>query len=117
MTALGLSEFADTPPYDLPPALRRLVAVGAVLAMNSDVLVLDEPTAGLDNPSIARLTTLAHDLVAYEAPLTQVLSLPRRSRRRQAAPGQGLLQIGEVFRQIAAQSLPSSAAQGGGRLP
>src|SRR6266545_3494612 len=64
MTALGLSQFADTHPYDLPPALRRLVAVGAVLAMNSDVLVLDEPTAGLDNPSIARLKTLAHALVA-----------------------------------------------------
>jgi energy-coupling factor transport system ATP-binding protein len=63
MAALGLSQFADTHPYDLPPALRRLVAVGAVLAMNSDVLVLDEPTAGLDNPSIARLKTLAHDLV------------------------------------------------------
>jgi energy-coupling factor transport system ATP-binding protein len=57
LTALGLSQFADTHPYDLPPALRRLVAVGAVLAMNSDVLVLDEPTAGLDNPSIARLKT------------------------------------------------------------
>ena len=64
LAALGLSQFADTHPYDLPPALRRLVAVGAVLAMNSDVLVLDEPTAGLDNPSIARLKTLAHELVA-----------------------------------------------------
>jgi energy-coupling factor transport system ATP-binding protein len=64
MTVLGLAQFADTHPYDLPPALRRLVAVGAVLAMNSDVLVLDEPTAGLDNPSIARLKTLAHELVA-----------------------------------------------------
>jgi energy-coupling factor transport system ATP-binding protein len=64
MTALGLTQFAETHPYDLPPALRRLVAVGAVLAMNSDVLVLDEPTAGLDNPSIARLKTLAYDLAA-----------------------------------------------------
>ncbi|MDQ2995571.1 MAG: energy-coupling factor transporter ATPase [Chloroflexota bacterium] len=64
LAALGLTEFADTHPYDLPPALRRLVAVGAVLAMNCDVLVLDEPTAGLDNPSIARLKTLADELVA-----------------------------------------------------
>jgi energy-coupling factor transporter ATP-binding protein EcfA2 len=64
MAALGLTDFADSHPYDLPPALRRLVAVGAVLAMNCDVLVLDEPTAGLDNPSIARLKTLAHELVA-----------------------------------------------------
>jgi energy-coupling factor transport system ATP-binding protein len=64
LVALGLTEFADTHPYDLPPALRRLVAVGAVLAMNCDVLVLDEPTAGLDNPSIARLKTLTDELVA-----------------------------------------------------
>jgi energy-coupling factor transport system ATP-binding protein len=64
MAALGLTQFADTHPYDLPPALRRLVAVGAVLAMNSDVLVLDEPTAGLDNPSIALLKALAEDLAA-----------------------------------------------------
>jgi energy-coupling factor transport system ATP-binding protein len=41
-----------------------MVAIGAVLALNSDVLILDEPTAGLDNPSIARLTKLAHDLAA-----------------------------------------------------
>ncbi|HEU5100215.1 MAG TPA: ABC transporter ATP-binding protein [Roseiflexaceae bacterium] len=64
MAALGLTQFADTHPYDLPPALRRLVAVGAVLAMNSDVLVLDEPTAGLDNLSIALLKDLAQDLAA-----------------------------------------------------
>ncbi|HEX9369611.1 MAG TPA: ATP-binding cassette domain-containing protein [Roseiflexaceae bacterium] len=59
---LGLAEVAGKHPYDLPPALRRLVAIGAVLAMDSQVLILDEPTAGLDNPSIARLTGLAHRL-------------------------------------------------------
>jgi energy-coupling factor transport system ATP-binding protein len=61
---LGLTSMADQHPYDLPPALRRMVAIGAVLALNSDVLILDEPTAGLDNPSIATLTKLAHDLAA-----------------------------------------------------
>jgi energy-coupling factor transport system ATP-binding protein len=61
---LDLAGMADQHPYDLPPALRRMVAIGAVLALNSDVLILDEPTAGLDNPSIARLTKLAHDLAA-----------------------------------------------------
>lgn len=64
MAALGLAEVADVHPYDLPPALRRLVAIGAVLALESDVLVLDEPTAGLDNPSIARLNDMARDLAA-----------------------------------------------------
>ena len=59
---LGLAEVADQHPYDLPPALRRLVAVAAVAAMGSSVLILDEPTAGLDNPSIARLASLAQTL-------------------------------------------------------
>jgi energy-coupling factor transporter ATP-binding protein EcfA2 len=61
---LGLAEVADVHPYDLPPALRRMVAIGAVLALDSDVLILDEPTAGLDNPSIERLTKLARERVA-----------------------------------------------------
>ena len=45
---LGLTEVADTHPYDLPPPLRKLVALAGVLAMEPAVLVLDEPTAGLD---------------------------------------------------------------------
>ena len=61
---LGLAAVADQHPYDLPPALRRMVAIAAVLALNNDVLILDEPTAGLDNPSIDILERLARDLVA-----------------------------------------------------
>jgi energy-coupling factor transporter ATP-binding protein EcfA2 len=64
METLGLTDVADVHPYDLPPALRRLVAIGAVLAMESEVLILDEPTAGLDHPSIARLADVASILVA-----------------------------------------------------
>lgn len=50
----------------------------------------------------ARDELLAHDLIAHERPLTQVLSLPVRGERRRVEPGQGLLQLGELFRQIAA---------------
>ncbi|HUY36502.1 MAG TPA: hypothetical protein VMV69_27445 [Pirellulales bacterium] len=65
----------------------------------------------------ARDELLAHDLLAYEAPLTQVLSLPPHSRRRQGAPGQGLLQLGDLFRQIAGPALESSGTEPGRRLP
>ena len=52
----------------------------------------------------ARNDLLARDLVAYEPPLTQVLSLPVRPARREAAPGQGLLRLGDLFREIASPS-------------
>jgi len=65
----------------------------------------------------AREELAEHDLIAYEAPLTQVLSLPTRPRPRQAAPGQGLMQLGDLFRQIAAQSLEPSDSPAARRSP
>lgn len=61
----------------------------------------------------AREELLAGDLVAYERPLTQVLSLPTRSRR-QAAPGQGLLRLGDLVREVAS---PLPVSDGPRRLP
>ena len=52
----------------------------------------------------AREELLEQDLVAHEPPLTQVLSVRPRQPRRRTSPGQGLLQLGEVFRQIAAET-------------
>jgi energy-coupling factor transport system ATP-binding protein len=64
IAALKLEDVVGEHPYDLPPARRRLVTIAAVLAMDSELLVLDEPTAGLDNASSALLADLAHDLAA-----------------------------------------------------
>lgn len=46
---VGLSEkYYDTSPFDLSGGQKRRVAIAGVLAMRPKVLVLDEPTAGLD---------------------------------------------------------------------
>ncbi len=50
----------------------------------------------------ARQELLDRDLIAIQLPLVQVLSLPAPVVSRRALPGQGLMLLGDVFRQIAA---------------
>lgn len=50
MEAVGLDyeTFKDKSPFDLSGGQKRRVAIAGVVAMNPEVLILDEPTAGLD---------------------------------------------------------------------
>ena len=48
----------------------------------------------------AREELLQRDLIAHQLPLVQVLSLPSAAVSRRAEPGQGLIQLGDLFRQV-----------------
>ncbi len=55
LAATGLAEAAEIHPHDLGESRRMLLALASLLAMESAVLVLDEPTVGLDPAGEARV--------------------------------------------------------------
>lgn len=55
-------ELLETSPFDLSGGQKRRVAVAGVLAMNPEVLILDEPTAGLDPAGREEILTLIRRL-------------------------------------------------------
>ena len=61
LDAVGLAA-RDDDPFLLDKGVRQRLAVAAVLAMRPDVLVLDEPTTGLDHPEQRRILALLRTL-------------------------------------------------------
>jgi cobalt/nickel transport system ATP-binding protein len=59
---VGMVEFADRPPHHLSFGQRRRVAVATVLAMEPEILVLDEPSSNLDPASRRELAEILVEL-------------------------------------------------------
>ena len=57
---LGLAPLLDRPPHQLSVGEKRKVAFATVLAIEPEVLLLDEPTAGLDPRTTTHLIELLH---------------------------------------------------------
>ena len=55
---MDYNEFAERSPFELSGGQKRMIAIAGVLAMRPEVLVLDEPTAGLDPGSHAEIIEL-----------------------------------------------------------
>jgi energy-coupling factor transport system ATP-binding protein len=62
---MGLTPFLDSAPSELPRSYRRLVCITAALAAGTSMLLLDEPSAGLDE---AQTRALADALLKFRPP-------------------------------------------------
>lgn len=58
----GVVPYLKDNPYNLPYSMRKFVTIASVIAMDSSVIILDEPTAGQDIPAMERLSHLIETL-------------------------------------------------------
>lgn len=67
---VGLSkEFWEKSPFELSGGQMRRVAIAGILAMEPEVLVLDEPTAGLDPKARIEMMKLFESIHQTAKPL------------------------------------------------
>lgn len=58
----GIDDLLEENPYDLPLSLRKFVTAASVIAMNPEVIILDEPTAGQDKKGLEILANIMDEL-------------------------------------------------------
>lgn len=106
---LGLAPVADEHPYDLPRPVRRLVALASALVASPRLLVLDEPTAGLDRRS---RRAVAGAVRSARAAGTGVLAATHDAEFAVAALDRGV--VLDAGRVRAAGALPRLLGEAGG---
>ncbi|MCR5026578.1 MAG: ATP-binding cassette domain-containing protein [Methanobrevibacter sp.] len=69
---VGMSGFEKKAPHHLSGGQKKRVAIAGILAMKPEIMVLDEPTAGLDPQGVTDLSKLLNEL--NEEGITIVIS-------------------------------------------
>jgi ABC-type branched-subunit amino acid transport system ATPase component len=84
LDAMGLSKHADQSACDLPHGEQRLLEIAITLATDPDVLLLDEPLAGLGHEDRERISALIqrlsgrHTILLIEHDIDRVLAISGR---------------------------------------
>lgn len=80
---VGVAHLGDRPPHRLSAGQKRRVAIASVLSMSPDILVMDEPSAGLDPRArrqlIVLLQSFRHTKIIATHDLDMVVDLCERT--------------------------------------
>jgi branched-chain amino acid transport system ATP-binding protein len=58
IAAVGLSDFEETVAVELPYGRKRALEIATTLALDPEMMLLDEPTAGMTHSDVERITAL-----------------------------------------------------------
>lgn len=95
LVGLDYQEFKDRSPFNLSGGQQRKVAIAGVLALKPDVLVLDEPSAGLDPQGRKQLSELLKYLY-QELKMTVILISHRMEEIAELASRVIVMHQGEI---------------------
>jgi branched-chain amino acid transport system ATP-binding protein len=62
--AVGLTEFIDTAAVELPYGRKRALEIATTLALDPEMMLLDEPTAGMTHEDVERISALVKKVAA-----------------------------------------------------
>ncbi|MCB7304545.1 energy-coupling factor ABC transporter ATP-binding protein [Bariatricus massiliensis] len=96
----GMDRYKDENPYNLPLSTRKFVTIAAVIAMETDILIFDEPTAGQDIEGNKRLSdilktlhekgktviTISHDMEFVADNFKKVIVMAKKKIVRSGTP-------------------------------
>jgi cobalt transport protein ATP-binding subunit len=91
LSLVGMDGFEDRLSHHLSLGQKKRVAIATVLSMDPEILVLDEPSAGLDPRARRALINLLHDL-----PLTMLVSSHDMLMVRELFPRMIIMDEGHV---------------------
>jgi len=100
LSLVGLADQREENPYNLPLSVRKFVTIASIIAMDTEMLVLDEPTAGQDLEGNRRLesilqvmqergktlVTISHDMEFVVNNFTRVIVMADRKVVCDGAP-------------------------------
>lgn len=62
LTLVGMEKFKDKTPHHLSGGQQKRVAIAGIIAMKPEIMILDEPTAGLDPQGVEKVLDILNNL-------------------------------------------------------